>query len=56
MAKNDVEKLAHLVLRPLRHDGKHYPRGSYVQLGEKEAAPLIRTGVLAKPEPKSAAE
>lgn len=49
MAK-DLKKAEHKVLRPLRHSNEHYPKGAKVVLTADEAAPLIKTGVVAKPE------
>ena len=51
MAKTELEKLGHKVLRPLRHDEKTHGKGSTVALTAKEAAPLVKSGVVAKPEP-----
>lgn len=44
--ETEVKKLAHLVVRPLRHDGKHCAKGSTVQLTAEQAAPLIKSGTV----------
>ena len=34
------------VIHPIRHDGKHHDRGASIELGTKDALPLVKAGVV----------
>lgn len=45
-AKKEGPKQAYLVVKPLRHDQKHYYPKSHVELTAEEAKPLLEIGVI----------
>lgn len=55
-ATNASETKPYTVRKNLRHDGKGYAPKSTVQLTDKDAAPLIRGGIVVAAEPAPAAK
>jgi hypothetical protein len=50
--KKQAETKDYVVLTPVEHDGKRYPAGATLSIGEDDAAPLLKVGAIAEPAAK----